>query len=616
MYIRRTQTRTSASGEVYFTHRLVRAERVGGKVRQITLLNLGRHFELAAGDWPLFCTRLRELVSGQSALLSMPVSDAIEAAVQRYAALLQPRPVVVEAPSAPATKTTVPTETAAPGPTWVDAESLELLDPRTVGVESLALHAIRTLKIDESLKSAGFNTVDLAGAIGQIVGRIAHPGSERQTLRWLQQSSSLGELWGYDFERLSLTRLYRVSDALVGCQAKVEAALHTRLSEVIGVQDTIALYDLTNTYFEGLSEGNPQAKHGWSKEKRSDCTLLTLGLVLDGQGFVRRSEVFAGNVGEAGTLPGMLKGLNAPAGAMVIVDRGLVSAANLAWLKEHGYHYLVMTRERRPITVSSTLDTAQGQTLQWQRIIHEDGDVRLICHSPARAAKEAAMLDRAHTRFEAQLEKLRAGLTKSRTSKDPARLQRRIGRLLERYPGLAQHYTIDVIIDDTGKCASAIQTSYHAQPHSRADLPGHYSLRSNDLSLDGEALWRTYVQLTDVESAFRSLKSELGLRPIHHQIEKRCKGHLFISVLAYQCVQYLRRTLKAAGINDSWQTIRTKLNTQQRLTATFRAKDGGTLHMRKATQPNAAAKTIYTALKLDPLPGGQRRRHFKLETDV
>jgi hypothetical protein len=609
MFIRRTQTRTSASGEVYFTHRLVRAERVGGKVRQVTLLNLGRHFELASTDWPLFCSRLRELVSGQSALLAMPVSEAIEAAAQRYAALLQPRPEASEAAAAASPK-------AIGGPTWVDAESLELLDPRTVGVESLALHAIGTLKIDESLKSAGFNAVDLAAAIGQIVARMAHPASERQTLRWLQQRSALGELWGYDYARLSLTRLYRVSDALVGCQAKVETALYSRLSEVLGMQDTIALYDLTNTYFEGLGEGNPQARHGWSKEKRNDCALLTLGLVLDGQGFVRRSEVFAGNVGEGGTLQGMLKGLGAPAGAMVIVDRGLVSAENLSWLKDHGYRYLVMTRERLPITAGIRLDTAQGQALQWERIVHEDGDVRLICHSPAREAKEAAMLKRQRSRFEAQLDKLRSGLTSPRGTKHPARLQRRIGRLLERHAGLAQHYTIEVIADDSGKRSCAIHSTYHAQPQSRADLPGHYTLRSNDLTLDGEALWRTYVQLTDVESAFRSLKSELGLRPIHHQIERRCKAHLWISVLAYQCVQYLRRSLKAAGIHDSWQTLRTKLNDQQRVTATFNAKDGGTLHIRKATQPNAAAKPIYSALNLDPQPGGVRRRHFKLDTDV
>ena len=180
----------------------------------------------------------------------------------------------------------------------------------------------------------------------------------------------------------------------MGCQVKVETALYSRLSEVLGMQDTIALYDLTNTYFEGLGEGNPQARHGWSKEKRNDCALLTLGLVLDGQGFVRRSEVFAGNVGEGGTLQGMLTGLGAPAGAMVIVDRGLVSAENLSWLKDHGYRYLVMTRERLPITTATRLDTAQGQALQWERVLHADGDVRLICHSPAREAKEAAMLKR------------------------------------------------------------------------------------------------------------------------------------------------------------------------------------------------------------------------------
>lgn len=611
MFVRRTQTRTTTSGETYFTYRLVRAERVGGKVRQVTLLNLGRHFELPATDWPLFCSRLRELMSGQSVLMAIEVPDGVEAAAQRYAALLQPRAPAV----APAEPLVVASAKSAE-PSWVDADSLELLDARSVAVESLALHAIRTLKIDESLKAAGFNSVELGAAIGLIVARMAHPASERQTLRWLQQRSSLGELLGYDFGRLNLTRLYRVGDALIGSQKKVETALHARLSEVLGVDDTIALYDLTNTYFEGLSEGNPLARHGFSKEKRSDCALLTLGLVLDGQGFVRRSAVFAGNVGEAGTLQGMLEGLKAPTGALVIVDRGLVSAANLTWLKEKKYRYLVMTRERLPLAGTARLQTAQGEDLHWQRIVHEDGDVRLICHSAQREAKETAMLQRQRSRLEARLDALRAGLTKPRGSKDPARLQRRIGRLLERYPGLAQHYVIEVILDDSGTLARDIKVDYHAQPRSRAELPGHYTLRTNDLTLDGEALWRTYIQLTDVESAFRSLKSELGLRPIHHQIDRRCKAHLWISVLAYQCVQFLRRRLKDAGIDNRWQTIRSTLSTQQRLTATFNAKDGGTLHVRKTTQPDAATKTIYNALKLEHQPGGVRRRLFRAETDL
>lgn len=611
MFVRRTQTRAAKNGEAYFTHRLVRAERVGGKVRQVTLLNLGRHFELQPEDWPLFCSRLRELMAGQSLLMPVEVSEVIETAAQRYAALLQPRAVAPSVAAPEASAAAVPA-----APTWVDADSLELLDPRSVGVESLALHAIRTLKIDQSLKAAGFNSVDLAAALGQIVARMAHPASERQTLRWLQGQSALGELLDVDFARLSLTRLYRVSDALVGCQAKVESALHARLSEVLGLHDTIALYDLTNTYFEGLSASNPLAKHGFSKEKRSDCALLTLGMVLDGQGFVRRSAVFAGNVGEAGTLPGMLEGLNAPPGAMVIVDRGLVSENNLSWLKDHGYRYLVMTRERLPLTAPARLETAQGQDVHWQRIEHDDGDVRLICHSVAREAKEAAMLQKQRERFEAQIDKLRAGLSTQRGTRQLDRLQRRIGRLLERYPGLAQHYTIDILRDESGERASAIDISYHAKARSRADLPGHYTLRSNDTSIDGETLWRTYIQLTDVESAFRSLKSELGLRPIHHQLDRRCKAHLWISVLAYQCVQYLRRSLKAAGIEDRWDTLRRKLNTQRRVTATFNAKDGGTLHVRKTTQPNAEVKAIYQALKLDPQPGGVRRRLFRAETDL
>lgn len=649
MYVRATKTRTSISrtGEAYFTHRLVKSERVQvrvevegvtrkvEKVRQVTLLNLGRHFEVPSVDWPQFCTRMQHLLGGQSDLIPLDLAPHIELAAQRYAALLQPRPVAVAVtdlpvssepappvsppPQAPQARSAIPAlSVSIPAPTepiWVDASSQELSHTCSVGVESLALHAIRTLEIDQSLQSAGFNSVDLAAAIGQIVARMAYPASERQTHAWLQQHSALGELWGFDYGRLSLTRLYKVGDKLIDAQAKLEGALYQRVSEEFGLEDTFALYDLTNTYFEGLSEANPLAKHGYSKEKRSDCALLTLALVLDSAGFVRRSEVFAGNIREAKTLQSMLQGLNAPAGAMVVVDRGLVSEENLNWLKSQGYRYMMMTQERLPITESSTLSTAQQQPVHWQRIVHEDGDVRLICHSPQREVKETAMHAAKRARFEQALEKLRAGLTKPRGTKDPARLQLRIGKLLERYAGLTRLYTIKVLAED-GKRATAIEYSYQTQPHSRAELPGHYTLRSNDHTLDGEAMWRIYIQLTEVESAFRSLKSELGLRPIHHQLAKRCKAHLWISVLAYQCVHFLRRKLQAAGIDSCWDTLRRQLRQHQRVTLTQHVQGGGVLHSRQTAQPSVANKAIYQALKLDLKPGGVQRRLFRPELDL
>lgn len=637
MFVRRTQTRARLSGEPYFTHRLVRTERVDGRVKQITLLNLGRYFDVPTEQWPLFCTRLSELLTPQASLAPTVVPQTVEQAVQRYAEQLQPRaaagvgrvkqrrPAVLRGDAGPAPATAeldlqVPAVIAAPPAASADlvhADTLELRDGRSVGVEALALHAIEHLGIADSLRTAGFNRISLAAAVGQIVARMTKPASERATHAWLQRHSALGELWGFDFDRVSLTRLYQVADALWRQHDAMETALHQRIHAVFGLHDTIALYDLTNTYFEGLAHGNPSAKRGHSKEKRSDAPLITLGMVLDGAGFVRRSQVFAGNVREQTSLPIMLKGLNAPAGALVVLDRGIVSEANLAWLRENGFRYLVMSRERRePEQAAQTLSTANGAPIHWQRIAPADDndDVRLICHSPARELKEAAMTTLKRSRFEARLAALAAGLSRPRRSKRADRIHQRIGRLRQAYPSVARHYVIDV--DDNGDTVTAIRYQYTPTPNSKAELPGHYVIRSNATDLDGEALWRTYVQLTELEAVFRSLKSELGLRPIYHQLDNRCRAHLWISVLAYQCVQFLRRKLKAQGIDASWNSIRKTLAQQQRITASFNAAAGGTLHVRKTTTPDAAASAIYRALGLGDKPGGTSKRLFKQERDL
>ena len=627
MYVRRTKTRSSVSGESYFTHRLVRAERVGARVKQITLLNLGTHFEVPTLQWPLFCARLSELLSPQGALTPVVVPTPVEAAAQRYAAQLQPRvtPVLDETPAA--TSRSVEGSAAFSEPVrresgvasvasdLVHADTLELLDPRSVGVESLALHAIAELGIAETLRAVGVDRVSVAAAVGQIVARMAHPASELATHAWLQRRSGLGELWGFDFQRLSLTRLYQVADVLWRQHEPLETALYQRVSAVFDLHDTIALYDLTNTYFEGLAAGIASAKRGHSKEKRSDAPLITLALVLDGEGFVRRSEVFAGNVREQTTLQAMLDGLKAPPGALVVLDRGIVSAANLDWLREHGYRYLVMSRERHDLQHAQTLTSAGEAPIHWQRLTDgEDGDVRLICHSPEREVKESAMTALQRQRFEAKLDALATGLALPRRTKRTDRVHQRIGRLKQAYPSIARHYALTIEGDD--KTVTAIRYTYQPTPRSKAELPGHYVIRSNDTSLDGETLWRTYVQLTELEAVFRSLKSELGLRPIFHRLDKRCKAHLWISVLAYQCVQFLRRTLKASGIHANWNSIRNTLAGQQRVTAGFRTENGDHLHVRKTTTPDAEAAAIYAALGLDPKPGGVKKRRFRPSRDL
>ncbi|MBF0108790.1 MAG: IS1634 family transposase, partial [Magnetococcales bacterium] len=448
----------------------------------------------------------------------------------------------------------------------VIVDSLESVRPRTVGVEHVALNAMNQVGFIDLLEKSGFTGPQRMAAVGSIIGRMADPGSERATYRWLGTRSALGELLDMDFEAMSMMQLYRVSDLLIRNQEAIEKGLFNQLNDLFGFSCTVTLYDLTNTFLEGEAQENPKAQLGHSKEKRSDCPLLTMGLVVDGSGFVRRSRYFAGNVAEAGTLEQMLQGLAAPKGAMVVMDRGIATEANLSWLRDQGYRYLVVSRERGRQFDSEEaicIETASKELVYMQKVVDSDGrEVRLYCRSERRARKEEGISQRFTERFESGLQKLSDGLAKPKTTKSIDKIWERIGRLKEKSRGVGQHYHIDVIPNEDGQTAKAISWEQKPVEGSQLTHPGVYCLRSNEMTWDEKTLWKTYIMLTDVEAVIRSCKSELGMRPVFHKKEERSDGHLFITVLAYQFVQIIRRQLNENGISGRWETLRRILSGQ------------------------------------------------------
>jgi transposase len=293
---------------------------------------------------------------------------------------------------------------------------------------------------------------------------------------------------------------------------------------------------------------------------------------------------------------------------MVIMDRGIATEANITWLIEHNFRYLVVSREKgRQFDESQTTETTtkSEETIRIQRVLSEDGsEVRLYCHSERRQEKETAMTKRFSERFEQGLVKLAAGLEKKRGNKDRDKLSEKIGRLKEKSHGIGQHYTITIACDESGAKATSLTWEKIPVDGTQLTHPGVYCLRSNETTWDEATLWQTYTMLTDLEAVFRSLKSELGLRPVFHHKEERTEGHLFITVLAYQVVQAIRHKLKAQGITASWTTLRGVLSVQQRVTATFRQRDGRTLNIRKATVAEKTLKEIYEKLGISATPGG------------
>jgi transposase len=427
---------------------------------------------------------------------------------------------------------------------------------------------------------------------------------------WLQRRSALGELMGFDFEAMDLNRMYRASDVLYKHREALQDHLFAQARAIFGFGETITLYDLTNTYFEGIAAGVNKAKRGHSKEKRSDCPLVTLAMALDASGFARRSRVFAGNASEPVTLKDMLTGLGAPSGATVVMDAGIATEANLTWLRAQGYEYVVVSRLRErqfDPALATEVESAGDATIKIQRVLDEQGHALLYCHSPAREQKDRAIDEAKSAGFEAVLLKLQAGLSKPRGTRDVGKVMERLGRAKQRYSRAAQHYQVEVTKDDSGKLVSAITWTKRIKPGSAAAHPGVYCLRTTLVALDNATLWRTYTMLTNLESVFRSLKTDLGLRPVFHQIDRRVEGHLFISVLAYHFVQTLRLQLKAHDINDSWESLRETLATQQRVTATLQRRDGRAVHVRKASRPEPLHQRINEILGHSPNPGGTHR---------
>lgn len=610
MYIRKTKSKTLDNGEAYFTYRLVESVREGQQVKQRTLLNLGKDFAIEPVHWPLLTARIEQLLQDAQTqqvelfALTDDIGVLLETAAQRYSRLL-------------VHKMAQPVDEA-PDYHRVDIRRVDADEARSIGAETLALHAVNQLQLEQKLIALGFNGVDRAAALGSIIARMVSPGSELHTHEWLQSHTALGELLGHDFGNTSLSRLYRVSDQLLKHQTALEGFLADQEQSLFDLSRRIVLYDLTNTYFEGQCAGNPKAQFGRSKEKRSDCPLVTLGLVLDGDGFPLGSQVFPGNASEPATLKTMLEGLQgknplATPKPVIILDAGIASAANIAWLVEHDYQYIVVSRERQvkdpreqdhPVLIR---DTARSQVRVYRDIDPDSGETRLYCHSEQKAKKEQAIRNRFHERLEAALTQLQAGLSQKGTLKNYVKILERIGRLREKNSRVAHDYQIDVTPDAEHKNAVAITWQRQAPSAEKDRHCGVYCLRSNLPDWSEQQLWTTYLMLTEIEATFRSLKTELGLRPVYHQKEDRVTGHLFITLLAYHLVHTLRHQLKRQGIHLSWNSIRTLMATQQRVTLILPTDAQKIIYLRTTTRAEVQQQEIYAALGIKPDPLGKRK---------
>lgn len=414
MFIREVTHLEKKNNTEYSTYKIVESVRTERGPRQRNLLNLGTDFGLSKDRWKELANRIEELVTGQESFFEYP--KEIETLARRYAGKIIRQQSSVVPTRGDSSLDYVPDYQI------VDVNSVENEEARTIGAEQIVYRTIKELGLDEELSRLGFNKAQMEVAIAVIAARLIDPTSERATHIWLQNISGIDELMETDFTNLSQDRVYKASDKLLRHKEKIEEYLSWKELNLFNLQEKIILYDLTNTFLEGSGNYNEKARFGHSKEKRTDCPLVTLGLVLDENGFPKRSKVFPGNVSEPKTLKEMIQNLSSKESMIkptIVMDAGIATEANIKWIKdqENQYTYLVVSRKRKkdiPIHIDMVTVKENNHTIVQAGMVkdEEKGEIELYCHSTGKEKKEKGMKSLFSRRFEEELEKANQALFK------------------------------------------------------------------------------------------------------------------------------------------------------------------------------------------------------------
>lgn len=595
MYIRKTKR--VYKDKTYTNHLLVESVLTPKGPRQRTLCSLGSLKPAPRKDWLALAHKMQAALQGQLSLQAPPAE--MEPLVQRArkgCVRQQPSEKISERSSIIA----------------IDTDRVETEEHREAGPVHVGHQIWRQLGLGEILRRAGLSERACVLSEVMTLNRLIFPLSELAMSDWIRRTA-MGDILGTHFSELNEDALYRNLDRLHPKREQIERELAEREKTLFNLDDMVYLYDLTSTYFEGQAETNPQAKRGYSRDKRPDCKQVLVGLVLDRDGFPKAHEIFEGNRQDRSTVDEMLQSLEKRTGkhpgSTVVVDRGMAYEENLEQIRAHGLHYLVGGRQSER---NEWLDDFEKEA-DWEEVIRmpspcnpfqkksrvqikrrqKGSELYILCLSEGREEKDRAIRVKQEERLIKDLERLKERVEKGHLKKTE-KIHQAIGRLQERYPRVARYYRIQYqgepqILswqEDLEKKAIAEK------------LDGSYVLRTDRQDLTADEIWRTYMLLTRVEAAFRSMKSPLMERPIFHHLKHRTQTHIFLCVLAYHLLAAIEKRFLDQGIHTSWWSIRQQLSTHQVATIVLPTNNGMVLRIRKGGTPEPDQKKIYEILKI------------------
>ena len=480
---------------------------------------------------------------------------------------------------------------------------------RQLGPCYLGWELWRRLKLDEFFQGVmDTDGADVAWSrVAAILGinRLCAPGSELALEQQWYPGTSLGDILHIEEGKINDTRLYRCLDRILPQKTKLEQHLKQRYGELFGAEFDVMLYDLTSTYVEGAAEANPMMRRGYSRDHRPDCQQLVLALIVNPEGFPCSYEVFNGNRADVTTLEVILRMVERKYGKarrIWVMDRGIVSEANLAAIRKRDGQYLVGT----PRSKMKEFEAHLKQEANWEQV-RDEVQVKLIsipggqetfilCKTEGRQRKEHAIRNRFARRMEAALDSLQKQVKAGRL-KNRDKMHVRIGRILASHPQVADLY--QVAVKEASGQLSIEWSAKDRQRQWREIREGAYLLRTNLTATTASELWAKYMQLTEVEAAFRALKSELSIRPLFHQLKRRVKAHVMVGFLGYALWVTLKHLLRRK--QSQWSATRAlaELATLQSADIVLPTTDGREIRLRRITEPTAGQQQLLHQLGID-----------------
>ena len=620
-------------GMVYLTYRLVKSQRVNGIPKHINIIELGSLPEIPLDKHKALADRIEQLMFEETLLFSNQDVLVEEWAHFYYRKLIKnsfnkPQPVgntITNKYVGELFADNIYSVPQVDNIQQVKLDTFESISSHEIGGEWLCTQAIKELGLDHYLgQQPDWNLNETSVGMLGLLGRLLYPDSEKKTAEWLNENSAAMELYCPESGTVDRNRLMQCTKKLYQDKDKIEKHLSGQIESIYKIENKLILYDLTNTHFEGMMKQCPKAKYGHNKQKRNDCRQITLGLMADQDGFVKHSNYYAGNISEPKTFTDVLSelkpfknGLHRP---VIVMDAGIATEDNLKMSLGKEIDYLCVSRSgHKDLLAKVDKDklvcfvNKNGQEVRtqffYQNIEYQIGEEKFTCQetllyveTPAKEAKERGMFGKKQQGFETGLEQIKQSVAKPQKNKKNQSIEKiweRIGRLKEKYSGIGQAYTIDVVQLD----GQAIDIEWQfIENNSIEPQLGTYFVRTSISAEDEALLWKVYRTVGEIESIFRTLKSDLNFRPVFHQKEINIESHLNLSVLAYFIVSFIRYRLKQNNIHHSWTEIVRIMNTQKcNLNSVINTK-GEKILLKTCTRPQMKANEIYQAMKYKPMP--------------